>query len=113
MTPDEKNLIGGLFSRLKSAEASAGPVDREAAGFIQQSVAEQPSAPYLLVQTVLVQEHALNNAQQRIADLENSSRPPSRPSRAAASWAASPTSSDRGVGAPTSRRVPPRWRHRK
>jgi hypothetical protein len=70
MTPDERNLIGGLFERLKSAEASAGPKDGEAASFIQQNVAAQPSAPYLLVQTVLVQEHALANAQTRIAALE-------------------------------------------
>jgi uncharacterized protein len=70
MTPDEQNLIGGLFNRLKEADASAGPKDREAADFIAQSVAALPSAPYLLVQTVLVQEHALANAQARIADLE-------------------------------------------
>src|SRR5271170_1325225 len=70
MTPDERNLIAGLFERLKSADASAGPKDREAESFIQQNVAAQPSAPYLLVQTVLVQEHALANAQTRIADLE-------------------------------------------
>lgn len=70
MTPDEKNLISGLFGRLKSAEANAGPTDREADAFIRENVAAQPSAPYLLVQTVLVQEHALTNAQQRIAELE-------------------------------------------
>ncbi len=70
MTPDEKNLISGLFGRLKDAEASAGPKDAEAEGLIRQLVAQQPSAPYLLVQTVLVQEHALNNAQARIAELE-------------------------------------------
>jgi hypothetical protein len=70
MTPDEKHLIAGLFSRLKDAEASAGPKDTEADGFIRESVAAQPSAPYLLVQTVLVQEHALQNAQARIAELE-------------------------------------------
>lgn len=70
MTPDERNLIGGLFGRLKDAEASAGPKDAEAEAFIRQAVAAQPGAPYLMVQTVLVQEHALANAQTRIADLE-------------------------------------------
>jgi hypothetical protein len=70
MTPDEKNLISGLFGRLKDAEASAGPKDAEADALIKQLVAQQPSAPYQLVQTVLVQEHALNNAQARIAELE-------------------------------------------
>ena len=75
MTPDEKTLITGLFGRLKNAEASTGPVDREAAELIRDSVAAQPSAPYLLVQTVLVQEHALTNAQARIAELEKQAQP--------------------------------------
>ncbi len=70
MTPDEKNLIGGLFARLKEADEKAGPKDREAETFINQSVVALPSTPYLLVQTVLVQEHALQNAQARIAELE-------------------------------------------
>lgn len=70
MTPDEKNLISGLFGRLKDAEASAGPKDADAEALIKQLVIQQPSAPYLMVQTVLVQEHALNNAQARIAELE-------------------------------------------
>jgi hypothetical protein len=70
MTPDEKNLIAGLFGRLKDADAGAGPKDREAETFIAQGVTALPSAPYLLVQTVLVQEHALANAQAKIAELE-------------------------------------------
>src|SRR5258708_3903658 len=68
MTPDEKNLISGLFGRLKTVDS--GPVDREAEALIRESVAAQPDAPYKLVQTVLVQEHALNNALARIAELE-------------------------------------------
>src|SRR4051812_9637858 len=68
MTPDEKNLISGLFGRLKTVDS--GPVDREAEALIRDSVAAQPNTPYLLVQTVLVQEQALAGAQTRIADLE-------------------------------------------
>jgi hypothetical protein len=68
MTPDEKNLISGLFARLRSADT--GPKDPEADAFIRENVAAQPSAPYLMTQTILVQEHALNNAQARIAELE-------------------------------------------
>lgn len=68
MTPDERNLIAGLFDRLHQADTS--PKDREAEQLIQAKVAEQPAAPYLLAQTVLVQEHALTNAQARIAQLE-------------------------------------------
>jgi hypothetical protein len=80
MTPDEKTLIDGLFGRLKNAEAGSGPKDREAEELIRQSVAAQPGAPYLLVQTVLVQEHALTNAQARIAELEKQVQQPAQPS---------------------------------
>ena len=68
MTPEERNLITGLFTRLKSADSPQK--DQEAEQLIQQSTSAQPTAPYLLVQTVLVQEHALSNAQARIQQLE-------------------------------------------
>ena len=68
MTPEERDLIAGLADRLRTADT--GTKDREADDFIRDIVARQPSAPYLLVQTVLVQEHALANAQTRIAALE-------------------------------------------
>jgi hypothetical protein len=68
MTPEERDLINGLFDRLRAADNAQK--DREAEQLIQARVAQQPSAPYLLAQTVLVQEHALNNAQSRIAQLE-------------------------------------------
>ena len=68
MTPEERDLIAGLAERLRTADKN--PKDREAEQFIRDIVAQQPSAPYLLVQTVLVQEHALTNAQTRIAALE-------------------------------------------
>lgn len=68
MQPEERDLIVGLFGRLNSFEAH--PRDPEADQLIASAVAAQPSAPYLLVQTVLVQEQALKGAQQRIAELE-------------------------------------------
>jgi hypothetical protein len=68
MTPDEQHLISSLFERLKKADTA--PKDPEAEQLIRQKVTEAPSAPYLLAQSVLVQEHALANAQARIADLE-------------------------------------------
>jgi uncharacterized protein len=68
MTPQEREMIEGLFQRLKAAEPPQK--DREAEELIKARVAEQPSAPYQLVQTVLVQEHALNAAQARIEQLE-------------------------------------------
>ena len=69
MTPQEQELIAQLFARLK--EASTQPKDADADRLISHGIMEQPNAPYLLVQTVLTQDMALNQAQQRIAELEN------------------------------------------
>ena len=68
MTPQERDLIEGLFQRLKASEVPEK--DREAERLIQARLAGQPSAPYQLVQTVLVQDHALTAAQARIEQLE-------------------------------------------
>ncbi len=68
MQSQERDLIEGLFNRLKAYEAQ--PRDPEAERLIAGLVAGQPGAPYLLTQTVLVQEHALKAAQERIAELE-------------------------------------------
>jgi uncharacterized protein len=68
MTPEEQNLIENLFDRLR--EADVNPKDPEAEQLIHAKTAALPSAPYLLTQAVLVQEHALTNAQARIAELE-------------------------------------------
>ena len=68
MQPEERDLIAGLFGRLNSFEAQ--PRDPEADRLIALSIASQPGASYLLVQTVLVQEQALKGAQARISELE-------------------------------------------
>jgi uncharacterized protein len=68
MTPEEQNLITGLFDRL--AQASNQPKEPEADQLIRSKVAEIPAAPYLLVQSTLVMQQALANAQSRIAALE-------------------------------------------
>jgi hypothetical protein len=68
MQSQERDLIAGLFGRLQQFEAQ--PRDPEAEALIRDFVARQPASPYLLVQTVLVQEQALKAAQERIAELE-------------------------------------------
>lgn len=68
MQGQERDLISGLFGRIQQFETQ--PRDPEAEALIAGSVARQPAAPYLLVQTVLVQEQALKAAQERIAELE-------------------------------------------
>lgn len=68
MTPQERDLITALLGRLRQAPPQ--PKDPEAEQLIRQAMAEQPDAPYLLVQTVLIQDMALHQAQARIAELE-------------------------------------------
>jgi hypothetical protein len=67
MTPQEQQLISQLFQRL--TQAPAQEKDPEAEALIQQGLREQPDTPYLLVQTVLIQDMTLTNAQARIAEL--------------------------------------------
>jgi hypothetical protein len=68
MQSEERELITGLFGRLQPFESQ--PRDGEAEALIKGLATRQPAAPYLLVQTVLVQEQALKAAQERIAELE-------------------------------------------
>ncbi len=70
MTPEERDLITTLLSRLKNAGAAGQQKDAEADALIRQAVREQPDMPYYLVQTVLIQDLTLNQAQGRIAELE-------------------------------------------
>ena len=68
MTSEERDLITGLFNRLRAADNT--PKDQEAEQLIGQLTSGQSGAAYRLVQTLLVQEHALNNATVRIQQLE-------------------------------------------
>ena len=74
MQDQERALIDGLFNRLKAYETQ--PRDPEVERLIASLVAGQPGSPYLLTQTVLVQEHALKAAQQRIVELEAKANAP-------------------------------------
>jgi uncharacterized protein len=68
MQAEERDLITGLFDRLRPFDSQ--PRDPEAERLIANLVSRQPSAVYLLTQTVLVQEQALKAAQDHIAELE-------------------------------------------
>ena len=69
MTPEEHQLIADLFERMRSF--GAVEKDREAEAFINQAVRSTPDSAYKLVQSVLVQENALQEAGTRIQDLED------------------------------------------
>ena len=68
MTPEERSLLDDLFQRLRQAEGQ--PRDPDAERFIRETIQAQPAAAYYMTQSVLVQQHALTAAQQRIEELE-------------------------------------------
>ncbi|OYX88614.1 MAG: hypothetical protein B7Y84_08195 [Azorhizobium sp. 32-67-21] len=72
MNPEERSLIDGLFDRIKGAAGQ--PRDADAESLIARRVQDAPYAPYALTQTVLVQEHALQQAHARIQELEEQAR---------------------------------------
>jgi uncharacterized protein len=69
MTPEEREMIENVFQRMRSV----GPVDKdpEAEAHINTSVRQIRDSAYMLVQTVVVQDEALTQADQRIRELED------------------------------------------
>lgn len=72
MSPEERQMIAGLFDRVRAAEQA--PRDRDAEAYIAGRAKESPNAAYTLAQVVLVQEQALAAAQRRIEELEEALR---------------------------------------
>ncbi len=103
MTPDERNMLTDLANKI--AQTPAPPRDPEAEDFIRSHVGNRPDALYLMTQTVLIQNMAIQQAQQQIKDLQQrvsqpapvsggagssflgGSQPPSYPPRPQASYA--------------------------
>ncbi|MGA9266232.1 MAG: DUF2076 domain-containing protein [Rhodomicrobium sp.] len=68
MTPEERQLLSALAQRVKTVPPQQK--DPEAEQFIRQLVMERPDTPYVLAQTVIMQDFALRNAQSQIEDLQ-------------------------------------------
>src|SRR6056297_2044235 len=68
MNQNDRQLIAELFERMRSVDRV--DKDQDAEAFIHQSMRENADSPYLLVQSVLAQEVALQEAGQRIEELE-------------------------------------------
>ena len=68
MTPQELKLLDELFDRLESLESA--PRDADAVRAINEGLQRAPNALYPLVQTALVQDEALKQADARIRELE-------------------------------------------
>jgi uncharacterized protein len=69
MNPQEREVIDGIFERLKQVENQ--PRDPEAEKYIAGLVARQPYAPYAMAQAMFIQEQALNQFKERVEALEN------------------------------------------
>lgn len=72
MTPQERDVIAGIFDRLK--QAADQPRDPEAEAFIAGRLREQPYAPYAMAQAVYVQEQALANLNAQVEELQGQLR---------------------------------------
>lgn len=68
MTPDERKMLDDLAD--KFAKTPSPPKDQEAEDFIRTRIGNRPDALYLMTQTVLIQNLALEHAQQQIQELQ-------------------------------------------
>lgn len=84
MTPQERDVIAGIFDRLR--QAANQPRDPEAERFIADRLREQPYAVYAMAQSIYVQEQALANQQAQLeqaqAEIEQLRRQPAPPAPA-------------------------------
>ncbi len=69
MTPEEKNMLTDFANRIAQMPAPAR--DAEAEELIRTKIGSRPDALYLMTQTVMVQNMALERAQQQIQELQN------------------------------------------
>lgn len=68
MTPEERKMLNDLAAKV--AQMPPAPRDAEAEDIIRTKIGSRPDALYLMTQTVLVQNLALQRAQQQIQDLQ-------------------------------------------
>ena len=68
MTQDERNMLSDLANKI--AQTPAPPRDPDAEDFIRKSIGTRPDALYLMTQTVLIQNMALQQSQHQIQELQ-------------------------------------------
>lgn len=74
MTPQERQLLESLAARI--ANTPPPQKDPEADQMIQERIGSRPDALYILAQTVLIQEMALNQANGRLHELQQAQQNP-------------------------------------
>lgn len=75
MTDEERQLIQTLADHVKSAPPAQ--IDGDADNLIRSTIGARPDALYILTQTVLIQEMALNQAKQQIEQMKQQPAQPS------------------------------------
>ena len=80
MTPQEQQMIDGLIARIRNTQVT----DRDplAADHLQQGLGGNPDALYILAQTVLVQQHSLEQAHAQMEQMEQQLEAAQRPAGA-------------------------------
>jgi uncharacterized protein len=84
VTPEENRLLSDLAAKI--AQTPAPPRDPEAEEFIRKNIGSRPDALYLMTQTVLIQNMALQQAQQQIRDLQQRAPQPGYPAASSGSF---------------------------
>ena len=74
MTPQEEQLLNSLVARINQTQLQEKDPDAEA--LLNQTLGANPDALYILAQTVLVQNIALDQAKAQVAQLEQQARQP-------------------------------------
>ena len=74
MTPDERNMLTDLANKI--AQTPPPQHDAEAEDFIRKQIGSRPDALYMMTQTVLIQNLALQHAQQQIQELQQRTSQP-------------------------------------
>ena len=71
MTADERQMLSDLANKI--AQTPTPPKDPEAEDFIRTRIGSRPDALYLMTQTVLIQNLAIEQAQRQIQELQQNS----------------------------------------
>ena len=76
MTADERKMLEDLANKFQNTPSP--PKDAEAEDFIRTRIGSRPDALYLMTQTVLIQNLALQQAQHQLRDLQQHSGQPAQ-----------------------------------
>jgi len=74
MTPQEQQMLQGLTERINQTQLPEKDLDAEQ--FLQHAIGRNPDALYILAQTVLVQQYALDQAQKQLDQLRQQQQQP-------------------------------------